>query len=84
MGYAWAGAVTFCMIPYSVVVVFPTVGRIERVRGRVEKEGTVGQGEREVEEVMGLLRRWNGQHVVRGLMPLVGAVVGMGALTGVL
>jgi hypothetical protein len=74
--YALAGLPALAMIPYTVILVFPVNSRIARMKGKAEKhEGSV-----KVEEVKGLLRSWNGRHVVRSLMPIVGAVVGTGAL----
>ncbi|KAF2447775.1 hypothetical protein P171DRAFT_482485 [Karstenula rhodostoma CBS 690.94] len=82
-GTVWAGAATFCMITYSLAVVFPTVGKIEKVQSRVERnkaDRDNESGKVEAEEMRALLRRWNVQHIVRGLMPLVGTVVGLRAL----
>ncbi|KAJ4354474.1 uncharacterized protein N0V89_006211 [Didymosphaeria variabile] len=84
-GFAWAGAATFCMIPYSLVVVFPTVWKIEAVQRKVEKTESDGEDkwmDAEVEEARVLLQRWNAQHVVRGFMPLIGALIGVRALSG--
>ncbi|KAL5417988.1 hypothetical protein PMIN04_007508 [Paraphaeosphaeria minitans] len=78
VGYACAGAATLCIIPFSIAVIFPTVGKIEAVQKRVE--GKKADKEDEVEEVRGLLRSWNSQHMVRGLFPLIGAVIGALAL----
>lgn len=71
------------MIPYSIAVVFPTVWKIEAVQKKAEKSKADREGDSkgaEVDEVRGLLTKWNAQHAIRGLMPLVGAFIGVKAL----
>ena len=40
-------------------------------------EAEVAGRARQDAEVVGLVKRWSGLHFVRGLMPLVGAVIGV-------
>lgn len=60
-------------MPFTWTVMAGTNDRLFRARAK----GVEGKLEGGMEEVRGVVRRWNRLHVVRSLFPLVGAVVGL-------
>ncbi|KAL5333729.1 hypothetical protein BJX70DRAFT_380150 [Aspergillus crustosus] len=70
--YSVAAALTVGIVPWTLAAMKGTNGRL------LEKAGSVWiVDEERSEEVKGLLGRWTVLNAIRGLFPLVGAVVGV-------
>lgn len=82
--YMAAATASFSLAPFTRVMMWGVIGRLTAIaesgKGNVEKEGEKlkAGGEGEVHE---LVRRWGSLNLVRGLLPLVGAAVGVWGVT---
>ncbi|KAJ5546957.1 hypothetical protein N7494_004542 [Penicillium frequentans] len=69
--YALAAATTISMVPFTTLVMVPTNDTLFALHASSENA---------LEEVRGLIVRWQWMHVARSLFPLTGAVVGFKGL----
>lgn len=73
--WAIAAAATLAQTPWTLLVMMGTNNRLSAIAGSmIEQEKASG------EEVVGLLRRWAWMNVVRGLLAIVGGLVGLWAV----
>ncbi|KAK7948748.1 N-acetyltransferase- GNAT family [Apiospora aurea] len=83
-GFAAAGALTLAIVPYTLVVMMPTIRTLEAsmdgaavVDEKGQRRATMSRGTAEA-----LLRKWTQMNVVRSLIPLVGAACAVWNLLG--
>jgi hypothetical protein len=81
--YFLAAALTIGIAPFTVGVMMPVNNRLKAIATEAPVEVRDEKAQREEdEEVKGLLEKWNGLNAFRGVLPLVGAVVGVVAALG--
>ncbi|CAK1362245.1 unnamed protein product [Cercospora beticola] len=76
--YALAAATTVTMIPFTLAIMVPTNDTLFRLDRQTRVDGT-----KEVlvsGDVRALVVRWSWMHIARSCFPLLGAVLGVGAL----
>lgn len=88
-GYAAAATATLCIVPFTILGMHRVNSRLTGHATRDDKavaegreamklsEAELARREREDAEALGLLRRWACLNLVRGTLPLVGAVLGV-------
>ncbi|KAF8633065.1 hypothetical protein AX15_001540 [Amanita polypyramis BW_CC] len=83
--YLTAAAVTLSIVPYTLGVMLPTNKRLEARAKHVGREGMKSaeiseeekaKREKEDREVPGLMMKWAWLNAIRGIFPLMGAVIG--------
>ncbi|KAK8094013.1 hypothetical protein PG997_000698 [Apiospora hydei] len=84
-GFAAAGALTLAILPFTLVIMMPTIHTLEAsmdgsaavVDEKGQRRATMSRGTAEA-----LLRKWTRMNVVRSLIPLVGAACAVWNLLG--
>jgi hypothetical protein len=74
--YAVAGAVTVCMIPFTLIVMVPTNDTLFALESGVKVSAAVAS----LDYVRELVTKWGRMHLVRSLFPLLGATLGFNAV----
>ena len=71
MGFAVAGLLTLAIVPWTVLVMSGVNGKLMDAADAVPRQNL------EAKEVQWLMGRWSLLNAVRGLLPLIGGVVGL-------
>lgn len=74
--YATAGALTLAIVPFTLIFMHPTNQSLLQVAGGGATAAVVND-----DSVRALITKWAGLNLIRSLLPLGGAVVGLLTLT---
>lgn len=77
--YAFAGLLTFTMIPFTLTVMAPTNNALFELQAR--QAGGIGSSTA-LSHAQELVSRWRNLHLIRSLFPLMGACIGLSAVRG--
>ncbi|OIW26153.1 DUF1772-domain-containing protein [Coniochaeta ligniaria NRRL 30616] len=73
--YATAGALTLAIVPFTLIFMHPTNRSLLQVAGGGATAAVVND-----DSVRALITKWTGLNLIRSLLPLGGAVVGLWSL----
>lgn len=77
--YAFAGILTFAMIPFTLTIMAPTNNALFGMQA--QQANGIG-GSTVLNHAQDLVGRWRYLHLLRSLFPLVGAFLGLSAVRG--
>ncbi|KAJ4515725.1 hypothetical protein HRR78_001424 [Exophiala dermatitidis] len=80
--YGSAAAATLGIVPFTLLLMASTNSKLIRHTAASSKELNPGAQQSKDEEILRLLGTWTTLNAVRGLFPLVGAVIGLVAILG--
>ncbi|KAL2436722.1 hypothetical protein ABEF95_013508 [Exophiala dermatitidis] len=80
--YGSAAAATLGIVPFTLLLMNSTNSKLIRHTAASSKELSPGAQQSKDEEIVRLLGTWTTLNAIRGLFPLVGAVIGLVAILG--
>jgi hypothetical protein len=78
--FVLAGLATVAIIPFTLVFMVPTNDLLFALEKGTEKGTEKGQGSMSIMDAKELVLWWSRLHLMRSVMPLIGAVIGVSAV----